>query len=68
MRMKPTNIYTVDQTAEILDVHPDTVRRYTREGLIKSYKSAGRRIIHKADIMAFMRGIREWKPKKKRKS
>lgn len=31
-------LYKVERVAELLDLHPDTIRRYIREGKLKAYK------------------------------
>ncbi len=49
-------LFTVDQVAQILDMHPRTVRRYIREGKVKANKVGGEWRIRKEDAEMFMSG------------
>ena len=45
------NIYLITAVAKKVGVHPDTVRSYCRQGLLKPIRdSAGRRLFTDADI------------------
>lgn len=46
--------FTVDQFAEVLDMHPRTVRRYIRDGQLKATKVGGEWRIRKEDATMFM--------------
>ena len=48
--------FTVDQFAQILDMHPRTVRRYIREGQLRATKVGGEWRIRKKDAEVFMGG------------
>jgi excisionase family DNA binding protein len=47
-------IFTVDQVAEMLDLHPKTIRRFIREGKLKARKVGGQWRIMEHDITLFM--------------
>jgi len=52
MIIEPNKIYTVPEAAKLLGIHPETVKRYIREGKIKArkighgYKIIGQSIIN----------------------
>jgi len=48
--------FTVDQFAQVLDMHPRTVRRYIREGKLKATKVGGEWRIRQGDADMFMGG------------
>ncbi len=41
MRRKNNGYYTIGMVAEILNIHPHTLREYEREGLIKPIRTTG---------------------------
>lgn len=47
---------TVDQFAQVLDMHPRTVRRYIRDGQLKATKVGGEWRIRREDAEMFMGG------------
>jgi len=49
--------FTVQEAAEILGYHPETVRRMIRDGRLKAARGAGGRgsVISRADLEAFYR-------------
>jgi len=47
---------TVDQLAQMIDMHPRTVRRYIREGMLKAIKVGGEWRIRREDVKMFMDG------------
>ena len=47
---------TVDQLAQMIDMHPRTVRRYIREGKLKAIKVGGEWRIRREDVKMFMDG------------
>ncbi|PYI55477.1 hypothetical protein DLM86_07010 [Paenibacillus flagellatus] len=49
-------MYTVDQIAETLDMHPRTIRRYIREGKLKASKVGGEWRIREEDAAMFTGG------------
>lgn len=49
-------IFTVDQVAEMLDLHPKTVRRFIREGKLNARKVGGQWRITRQDIETCMGG------------
>jgi excisionase family DNA binding protein len=53
------NLFTVDQLAQMLDMHPRTIRRYIREKKLKATKIGGEWRIRKEDVELFMGGIKE---------
>ena len=48
------DLFTVDQLAQILDLHPRTIRRYIREDKLKAVKVGGEWRIRKEDAEAFI--------------
>jgi excisionase family DNA binding protein len=50
------DIFTVDQVARMLDLHPKTVRRFIREGKLNARKVGGQWRITRQDIEACMGG------------
>jgi excisionase family DNA binding protein len=48
--MKDSNIFTVDQVAARLDLHPKTVRRFIREGKLKACKIGKQWRINERDL------------------
>ena len=54
----PNKIYTVPQVAEILGIHPETLKRYIREGKIRAkrighgYKILGQEIINIVSVVS----------------
>jgi len=50
------DFYTVDQLAQILDLHPRTIRRYIRENRLKALKVGGEWRIRKEDAEMFIGG------------
>jgi excisionase family DNA binding protein len=56
-RFNPNLTLTSSETAELLRVHPSTVKRWCNDGELASEKTAGgHRRIHLQDVMAFARG------------
>ena len=49
------NLFNVNQAAFILKVHPLTVRRYIKEGVLKAIKIGGNIRIKEAQLQAFAR-------------
>ncbi len=49
------NLYNVNQAAFILKVHPLTVRRYIKEGVLKAIKIGGNVRIKESNLQAFAR-------------
>ncbi len=49
------NLFNVNQAAFILKVHPLTVRRYIREGVLKAIKVGGNIRIRESQLQAFSR-------------
>lgn len=47
------NLFNVNQAAFILKVHPLTVRRYIKEGVLKASKVGGNVRIKEKDLQAF---------------
>ena len=47
------NLYTVEQVAELLDLHVKTVRRYVREGRLKGRRIGKEYRIARPDLEAF---------------
>ena len=52
----PQRMLTVREVASILNVHPNTVRRWQKKGLLKSYGIGPRRSLRfkQEDILAFL--------------
>jgi excisionase family DNA binding protein len=54
--------FTVDQVAEILHLHPETVREWIRSGNLKGFRVGGRKAGHRvaaADLQDFIDSRRE---------
>jgi len=52
--------YTTDEVAKLLQVDPETVRRYVRQGNLKAVKLGGKFIrIDKADLNIFIEGLKK---------
>lgn len=49
------NLFNVNQAAFILKVHPLTVRRYIKEGVLKAVKIGGNVRIKESDMQLFSR-------------
>ncbi len=49
------NLFNVNQAAFILKVHPLTVRRYIKEGVLKAIKVGGNIRIQEGQLQAFLR-------------
>jgi excisionase family DNA binding protein len=52
------DLLTVGQVAEMLSVHPNTLRRWTQQGLLKSYRIGPRkdRRFQRAEVLEFLGG------------
>jgi excisionase family DNA binding protein len=51
-----SSYYTVDQVAEIVGMHPKTIRRFIREGKLKAYKIGKQWRITGHDLSIFTEG------------
>lgn len=52
--------YTTDEVAKLLQVDPETVRRYVRQGDLRAVKLGGKFIrIDKADLDVFIKGLKK---------
>ena len=49
----PSHLYTVDQAAQLLDLHVKTVRRYVRDGRLKAKRIGKEYRIVRADLDEF---------------
>jgi len=49
-----TRLLTVAEASEFLRVHPETIKRYIREGRIKAYFSGNRLVLKEKDVEAFL--------------
>jgi excisionase family DNA binding protein len=47
-------MYTVEELAELIEMHPRTIRRYIREGKLKANKVGGEWRISEEDVSMFM--------------
>jgi excisionase family DNA binding protein len=47
-------IFSIAETADMLRVHPDTVSRWIKAGILKAVKVGGRVLIRLADIHAML--------------
>ena len=54
----PPELLTVSQVASRLNVHPNTIRRWVRQGLLKAHRIGPRRDrrIHRAEVEQFLGG------------
>jgi predicted site-specific integrase-resolvase len=50
-----TGLYSIGQTAAVLGIHRNTVRKYVKSGLLPRHvrKSTGRTVIQGSDIILF---------------
>lgn len=57
-------LYTISQTAKIVGVHSETIRRWTLTGQFPPprHKTRGYKRYHRDDVLAFLNGT--WKPAK----
>lgn len=49
--------YGVNEAAAVLGVTPRSIYTYMNDGLIKSFKLGGRRLIRRTDLEQFIEGI-----------
>ena len=56
-RKPASELLTVSQAAALLNVHPNTVRRWSQNGEVKAYRigSRGDRRFHRADVERLLR-------------
>ncbi len=59
------NFYNVNQAAFIMKVHPLTIRRYIREGVLKAVRLGGNVRIKEQDLQHFMR---DFEPRSKKET
>lgn len=50
-----TETYSVDQAADFLQIHPDTLKTRARTGEIKGYKPGRRWVFLEEDLMAYLK-------------
>ncbi len=52
-------VYTVEETAELLQRHPDSIRRNIRKGNLRAVRARGRKgyAILGEDIIRFLQGL-----------
>jgi excisionase family DNA binding protein len=62
----PERMLSVKQVAFGLSVHPSTVRRWERKGLLKAYRIGPRQIVRfaRSDVVDFVRKPRQEVPMK----
>ena len=55
-RRSPRDLLTVGQAAEVLSVHPDTVRRWAAGGLLSVYRVGPRRDrrFHRSEVVRLL--------------
>lgn len=46
---------TIDEVSAVLRVHPETLRRFIREGRLGAYKIGRRKLISKEEIEKFIK-------------
>lgn len=46
---------TIDEVSAVLRVHPETLRRFIREGKINAYKIGRRKLISKEEMEKFIK-------------
>ena len=56
--MMPSNLYSAEQVAEMLNLHVKTVRRYVRDGRLKAKRIGKEYRITRADLEAFAGEVR----------
>jgi len=49
-----SELFTVKETAQMFKCHPETIRRYIKEGLLKAIRPKGEYRIRQEDINAFL--------------
>lgn len=45
----------IDEVSAVLRVHPETLRRFIREGRISAYKIGRRKLIEKSEVEKFIK-------------
>lgn len=58
------NFYTADQVADMLNMHPKTIRKYIREGKLKATKVGKQWRITGDELSQFSEGIIQTQPEK----
>ena len=53
---KKIKTYTISVVAKLYEVHPQTLRMYEREGLIKPSRSEGNRVVRLSDMDTSLAG------------
>lgn len=48
-------MFNIHETAAVLRVHPETLRRFIREGKINAYKIGRRKLISKEEMEKFIK-------------
>ena len=56
---KPIEVYTVDEVAEALKLHPYTIRRLSREKKVPAFKFGGQWRYRKDEINKWSKGDRK---------
>ncbi len=59
MSVKKEGFYTIGMVAEILNIHPHTLREYEREGLIKPSRTSGNIRLYSESDLEDVKFIRE---------
>lgn len=60
MQQEEPKFYTSEQVAKMLEVSPETIRRYVRSGKLKSIKLGGKFIrIDKKDLDVFIKNLKQ---------
>ncbi len=59
MSVKKEGFYTIGMVAEILNIHPHTLREYEREGLIKPSRTSGNIRLYSDSDLEDVKFIRE---------
>jgi excisionase family DNA binding protein len=57
--MEQKEVFSADEAATFLGLHPDDVRRYARKGLVPCRKLGKRWLFHKAHLVAWLKGKKE---------
>jgi len=55
---KPREMYLISMAAELLDMHPQTLRKYERLGLVRPLRSLGSMRVYTADELERLRLIK----------
>lgn len=57
IKIADVKAYNVQEAAELLDVSPQTIRSYIKQGKLKAQKAGNKYIITEETLKAFIQGV-----------